>query len=270
MSRSADSMRSFRFALPALAGFVFATAALGCGSDSPARADGNDDGAAGPTTSSGPSSNGQGAGPGGGADSAVEVSSEQAEGPHGLDGSARPELGRDARRLRIDALAAAMTRVAGTDVNGAPLQWKVNNVDGFSDAAFGKALGRPDYRNVTDENPTSSAMYLKLVGDAARDLCTQMAKNDQKRIDPATRTLFPKAAIDGTATEADVDANLRYLLLRFLGLRLASDHPMVTKLRGVYDAGVATSAEGSAIAPEAEGWRGVCVALYESPLFHND
>jgi len=201
---------------------------------------------------------------------AVGVDVDATEGPHGLDGSERPELGRDARRLRIDTLEAAMTRVAGADVEGAPLVWKVNGVNGFSDASFGKALGRPDYRVTTDENPTSSALYLKLVGDAARDLCMQMAKNDLKRFDPASRTLFPKAAVDGTATPADIDANLAHLTLRFLGLKLDATHPMIVNLRGVYSAGVASAPEGGTLGPEAEAWRGVCVALYESPLFHND
>ncbi len=201
---------------------------------------------------------------------AVGVDVDATDGPHGLDGSERPELGRDARRLRIDALEAAMTRVAGADVDGAPLVWKVNGVNGFSDASFGKALGRPDYRVTTDENPTSSALYLKLVGDAARDLCMQMAKNDLKRFDPASRTLFPKAAVDGTATPADVDANLSYLALRFLGLKLDATHPLIVNLRDVYAAGVASAPQGGTLGPEAEAWRGVCVALYESPLFHND
>jgi hypothetical protein len=46
---------------------------------------------------------------------------------------------------------------------------------------------------------------------------------------------------------------------------------MLPALRKVYDAGVAsvTSPGGELTAP-AEGWRGVCVTLFESPLFHND
>ena len=171
--------------------------------------------------------------------------------------------------MKIDTLQAAMTKVAGKDVFGNPIEWRFNNQNGFADGAFGKALGRPDFQQSTTEATVSSALYLKFVGDAARDICSQMAKNDQLRSDPATRALFPKAPIDG-ATDAQITANLQYLVLRFLGLRIAEDDAMIAPLRGVYDAGVSVAVEGAEIKPAAEGWRGVCVALFESPLFHND
>jgi hypothetical protein len=193
--------------------------------------------------------------------------------PHDLAAGARPPRSRDVRRLRIDTLQAAMSRVAGDDLHGKPIEWKYNGNNGFGDAAFGKALGRPDFQTSTEENGVSNALYLKFVGDAARDICTQMARNDLKRADPATRALFPKAPVDGTATDAQIGENLRYLVLRFLGLRITDpDDAMLPLLRGVYDAGVASVPDpsGAEIGPAAEGWRGVCVALFESPLFHND
>lgn len=192
--------------------------------------------------------------------------------PHDLKAGAKPPTRRGVQRLRIDTLQAAMTRVAGDDITGSPIRWIYNGNDGFSDAAFGKALGRPDYLTSTDESTVPNALYLKFVGDAARDICTQMAKNDQKRTDPTTRALFPKAPVDGTATDAQISDNLRYLVLRFLGLRLDATDAMVPALRAVYDAGVASVADpsGGELGPIAEGWRGVCVTLFESPLFHND
>ncbi len=192
--------------------------------------------------------------------------------PDDLGGSALPGPARGVRRLRIDTLQAAMTRVAGKDVYGNPIIWNVGGKDGFSDAAFGKALGRPDFQTSTEESFVSNALYLKFVGDAARDICTQMAKNDMKRTDASTRVLFPKAPVDGTATDAQITENLQYLVLRFLGFRMdATDH-FITNLRGVYDAGnaVVPVANGSELTAAAEGYRGVCVALFESPLFHND
>ena len=108
------------------------------------------------------------------------------------------------------------------------------------------------------------------MGDAARDICSQMAINDQKRKDAGTRALFPKAAYPEAPTDAQITENLRYLVLRFLGLRVAADDAMVDNLRAVYDAGAASAVAGAEIAPSSEGWRGVCVALFESPLFHND
>jgi hypothetical protein len=184
----------------------------------------------------------------------------------------RPPPSRSARRMRIDTLQAAMSRVAGKDAYGAPIAWMYNGNNGFSDLAFGKALGRPDFQTSTEESGVSSALYMKFVGDASRDICMQMAKNDLKRTDATTRSLFPKAAIDGTATDAQKSDNLRYLVLRFHGLRLDAADPMIPALRAVYDAGEAsvTAPFGGELVPAAEGWRGVCVALFESPLFHND
>ncbi|MEZ4293686.1 MAG: hypothetical protein R3B70_01825 [Polyangiaceae bacterium] len=201
----------------------------------------------------------------------VDAEGNSQSGPYDVLGAPRPPLGRSVRRMPIDTLQAAMTKVAGNDVNGAPIEWKVNGKNGFSDGAFGKALGRPDFQAATEENAVSSALYLKFVGDAARDICFQMAKNDLKRDDPATRTLFPKAPVDGTATPAQKTANTQYLILRFLGFRVDADHEMVPALTAVLDAGEqAAVPAGGELTPAAEGWRGVCVALFESPLFHND
>jgi hypothetical protein len=200
----------------------------------------------------------------------VDATSESRDAPADLAGGPLPPPSRGVRRMHIDTLQAAMSKVAGNDLYGAPIEWKFNGKNGFSDGAFGKALGRPDFQASTDESGVSSALYLKFVGDAARDICTQMAKNDQLRKDPATRALFPKAAVDGSATDASITENLQYLVLRFVGLRLAADDAMIPALRGVYDAGVQAAAPNAQITAPAEGWRGVCVALFESPLFHND
>lgn len=192
--------------------------------------------------------------------------------PEDLSGHALPGPARAVRRMRIDTLQSAMAKVAGKDVYGNPIMWNVSGKDGFSDTAFGKALGRPDFQSSTDESSVSNALYLKFVGDAARDVCTQMARNDLKRADTTSRVLFPKAAIDGTATDPQITENLQYLVLRFLGLRLEPTDHLITNLRGVYDAGVAVvpSPNGGELTAAAEGYRGVCVALFESPLFHND
>lgn len=194
------------------------------------------------------------------------------EAPPDLGGGPLPPPTRGVRRMTIDMLQASMSRVAGADIHGNPILWRFSGKDGFSDGAFGKALGRPDFQSTTEEGTVANALYLKFVGDAARDICTQMAENDLARTGAASRALFPAAPPDATATDAQISENLRYLVLRFLGLRVAAEDPMLPKLRAVYDAGVASAPVPSsgALTPQAEGWRGVCVALFESPLFHND
>jgi hypothetical protein len=209
---------------------------------------------------------------GGTVQTGVPAEETTVDAPHDLAAGARPPPSPGVRRMRLDTLQAAMSRVAGTDLAGQPIRWNVNGQDGFSDAAFGATLGRPNYRTSTEESRVSNALYLKFVGDAARDVCTQMAKADGKRTDPTKRALFPKAPVDGTATDAQISDNLATLILRFLGLRVAADDPMIPALRAVYDAGVASVAVpgGGDLSPAAEGWRSVCVTLFESPLFHND
>ena len=247
-------------ALPAIA--ALAVAAAGCSSADPKSADPKDPGEG--TTTSTPPEEEPWQHP------TVDAESESKMAPGDLAGGPLPPPSRAVRRMRIDTLQAAMSKVAGMDVYGAPIEWKVSGKNGFSDAAFGKALGRPDFQASTEESGVSSALYLKFVGDAARDVCTQMAKNDQLRTDPKTRALFPEAPVDVAATEAQITANLQYLVLRFLGLRVDADDPMIPALRAVFDAGVETAVPGAQIVAAAEGWRGVCVALFESPLFHND
>jgi hypothetical protein len=83
--------------------------------------------------------------------------------------------------------------------------------------------------------------------------------------------LFPKTEADGSATDEQEVANVRYLVLRFLGLRVSPDDAMVEPLRAVFHAGKGSAVQaGGELTPAAEGWRGVCVTLFESPLFHND
>lgn len=202
----------------------------------------------------------------------VGVDRTPGEAPPDFGPGPLPPASRSVARMRIDTLQASMTAVAGKDVYGNPIIWKYNGNNGFSDSAFGKALGRPDFQTSTEESTVSNALYLKFVGDAARDICMQMAKNDLLRTDPATRALFPKVPVDGKETDAQISENLRYLVLRFLGLRLPDADPMIPALRAVYDAGVASVPEpnGGELPKQAEGWRATCVALFESPLFHND
>ncbi len=202
---------------------------------------------------------------------AVDAEGKQGAAPTDFGAGSRPASSRSVRRMRIDTLQAAMSRVAGKDVYGAPIEWKYNGNNGFSDLAFGKALGRPDFQTSTEESGVSSALYMKFVGDAARDICMQMAKNDLERTDATARSLFPKAPVDGSATDAQKTDNLRYLVLRFHGLRIDAADTVIPALRAVYDAGEASvKVAGGELVPAAEGWRGVCVALFESPLFHND
>jgi hypothetical protein len=176
-----------------------------------------------------------------------------------------------ARRLQIDRLQATLPRVAGKDENGQPIRWLVNGKDGLSDAVFGIVLGRPDYVTRTEENPAPSSLYLKFMRDMARDVCTKMVAADMTRDESVEHTLWRFAPVDGTATDAQITENLQYLLLRFLGMKVDASHELVVDYRTVFDAGISSMGlETSSTKAQAEGWRGVCIGLFESPLFHID
>ncbi|MEZ4311762.1 MAG: hypothetical protein R3F14_27340 [Polyangiaceae bacterium] len=175
------------------------------------------------------------------------------------------------RRLKLDMLQQSVPVIAGNDAAGNPIFWKVKisgvTVDGLSDKGYGKVLGRPDYIDVTTEQTAPSSLYMKLVRDMAQNVCDQMVKADIARAPEEERTLWRKAPIDGTATDAQVGENLAYLYLRFTGYRVEPTDPAVADLRQVYDDAVA-GYEGMDPPAPAEGWRAVCVALFEDPALH--
>jgi hypothetical protein len=189
-----------------------------------------------------------------------------------IDPGAGPTRGAGIRRLTVDQLQAVVPVVAGNDAAGQPIRWRVQlgqkTLDAYDDAALGKVLGRPDYVTVTEEDPSPSSLYVKFVQDMARDVCNQIVLADLARPAAEPRTLWPKAPIDGTATAAAVDENLRHLVLRFHG-RLAKDgDETVSALGALRTAAVAAATPGGQVPPEARGWQAVCLALIEDPAFH--
>lgn len=180
----------------------------------------------------------------------------------------------DVRRPKIDMLQASVPVIAGKDSAGEPIVWKAkvgnNTVDGLSNAGYGKVLGRPDYLTVTTEPDAASSLYMKLVRDMAKNVCDQMIKTDLVRSEGEARTLWRFATIDGKATDEDIRKNLSYLVLRYTGFRLAQDHEMIDALKELYDAAVAGVPSPEIADPPApvEGWRAVCIALFEDPATH--
>jgi len=188
-----------------------------------------------------------------------------------VDSKQEVTLTRWARRLQIDRLQATIPRVAGKDIQGNPIVWKINGENALDDHVLGGILGRPNFVTTMGENPSPSSLYLKFMRDMARDVCTQMVTADVSRGEDATHTLWRFAPIDGTATDEQITKNLQYLLLRFLGMRVDGEHQLLVDFRGVFDAGISSTGLASTTPKsQAEGWRGVCIGLFESPLFHID
>ncbi len=159
------------------------------------------------------------------------------------------------RRLSLAQLRNAISTVLGKDVNGKPITWMVTTTtSGFT--RYAATLGEADYVNITEDDLEPSALYLKFVGDAARDVCTRALDADAKRTSAADRVLLRHVEPGDTVAlePAAVDQNLRYLKLRFHGIKLhPSDEAGIAPLRKLF---------------EAAGWHAVCVALLTDPEFH--
>jgi hypothetical protein len=181
-----------------------------------------------------------------------------------------PPQSRAIKRLTVAMLADSIPVVAGNDNKGnpQPIVWKLGPNDALGTdtefALFDRTLGRPDYVQVTNEPAEPSALYLKFMGDMARDVCLRIIESDEQKAAPA-RTLTRQAPLIGPVTDAELGANLRYLKLRFWGEYVpdgAEYDDQVADLAAVFDS-VTEGGEGT-----AAGWNAVCVTLLTSPAFH--
>jgi hypothetical protein len=196
---------------------------------------------------------------------------------YGREAGGAPQLENDGgpetqglRLMSVDELAASVSTAAGLDAAGAPIRWEVDidgqgPVDAYSDEAFGRTLGRPDYVTVTEESAAPSTLYAKLARDMARDVCGRIVAADVQK--GSGQTLWRFASYHSDPTDAELTENLRYLMLRFWGQPAAAGDAQLESLRQVYHAS-RRSYQGGSTTPQIEGWRGVCIALLEDPAFH--
>lgn len=182
----------------------------------------------------------------------------------GATGGGSAQLSADAQRLSIRQLAQSLPVVLGGNT------WMVGGTNGFN--ARSATLGEADYINVVDESLEASSLYQKFMGDMARDGCTRTANADGA-LAQNQRVLMRFVALNDTVTSnaSGVDQNLRYLKLRFHGVKVAdSDVTSIAGLRTVFDAAVrgAAGTQTPTAAHVKEGWRAVCVALLTAPEYH--
>jgi hypothetical protein len=166
-----------------------------------------------------------------------------------------------AQRLSIRQMAASMPVILGGD------SWLINKSNGFN--VRSATLGEADYIDVVTENLEASALFMKLMGDAARDGCSRAVNADKSRAQ-GDRIIYRFAGLTDTASSnvKAIDDNLRYLKLRFHGVRvIASDTSTIASLRTLFSDVVSASA-GSAEQKVKEGWKTVCVALFSAPEYN--
>lgn len=188
-----------------------------------------------------------------------------------IDPSKRPVESATTRRLSVAQLRGSFPVAMGKDELDNDITWILYSkpaLDRLSDV-----LGEADYANRTDDNLEPSPLYVKFMDAAARDVCNRTLAADALRTDATTRVLTRYVEkIDTVATNpTGVDANLRYLKLRFHGVKVQEgDDTLIAPLRTLFTEAVTAAAAGGTVyeSDVKEGWRVVCVALLTAPEFH--
>ena len=120
-------------------------------------------------------------------------------------------------------------------------------------------LGRPDYLHTLTQGDQISVAFLRFAEDGARATCSAAVAAERDLTDPAQRPILGAVALDQPDPIVR-HANLRRLVLRFLGIAVTSDDdPRLATLTPLLDAPIA-GRQGRA-PMEALRWTAVCVAL---------
>lgn len=166
---------------------------------------------------------------------------------------------RQRRRMDLDQLDAAIRKVTGGI--GWTEQRGNTEVNLFEELA--STLGKPDYQQITDENLDPSAMFQKFLDDAARAVCDELFEEEARR-NEAQRTFFVHA--QPTTSYRDhpeaVEQNLRALLLRFHGKKLAAGAPELEPWKWLFESAEHVTDDQPTV------WRTACIGLFEHPDFY--
>ncbi len=158
---------------------------------------------------------------------------------------------RPRRRMNIDQVDAAIRRATGG------IGWDIGGKSRFAQLAA--TLGKPDFRQVVQEDLSPTPVFQKFLGDAARYVCTELVEKEVES-DPETRLLIKYAGLEDTKGPT-VDQNLQYLLLRYHGVDLAADAPEMERWRWLFSSVIHLTQDPT------QAWRAVCVALISHPEF---
>ena len=160
------------------------------------------------------------------------------------------------RRMNLDQLQAQVAHATGGR------QWIENNKNQFEELAA--TLGRPDYVSTLFEDVSAGPVFQKFLGDAARSICTKMA-NEEAELAADERILLKHVANDDTveSNPEAIDTNLAQLMLRFHGLSVPTDAPVLSKYRWLFQSVSHSTGE------PLQGWRVVCIALMSHPRFYS-
>jgi len=171
--------------------------------------------------------------------------------------SALPITERSTRRITVDQLRRSLPALFGGETwtyEGA-MNGRGNQTYQLLDV-LSRTLGEADYIEVTTPNVEPSPLFQKFMNDLAAQLCAKgLARDaDGGTVDEKLIVPYP----------SDVDANLRFLRLKFHGIYVPEDADPETdglaELRGLYN-------DIEADSGPTDAWLGVCIAFVTAPEF---
>jgi len=165
---------------------------------------------------------------------------------------------RQRKRMNVEQLSAAFADFTGD------AGWRADN--GRTDAWLARwaTLGGPDFIKRVTEDLSPSALFHKVVRDAAIEVCLPLVERElpAQGAPPAERrfvTLSDPLALPTDSPE--LRASLQALLLRAHGVALSADAPELDRWVALM-VGVGERSQSS-----AEAWRALCVATLAHPRF---
>ena len=177
-------------------------------------------------------------------------------------------LERPRRRMTLDQLDTAIQQVSG----GLIWSERRNNQDQNLFESLSSTLGKPDYIQRTSEDLSPSALFMKFLDDAARQVCNKRIEIDLNMIaDPREEidtsiSLWGALSPEQTSSEDTVaiEQQLRALVLRFHSRTLPEgESPRLAHWRWLFE--TASLVDHTPIS----GWRALCIALITHPDFYS-
>jgi len=159
---------------------------------------------------------------------------------------------RQTRRLTVDQLRRAIPDLFGGETwNIERAGREFNLIDSLA-----STLGEADYNEITTPLTDPSPLFQKFMDDMAGQMCSKAVQSDGQTASVSDRLVvkYPD----------DLDANLRFLRLKFHGIYVAADAALdgdgLNDLRRLFS-DIASSED------EQSAWIGVCMAMVTSPEF---
>ena len=175
---------------------------------------------------------------------------------------------RPRRRMNVDQLQNAMAQVSG-GIGWTERQGR-NEVNLFQTLAG--TLGKPDFRERTDEELDPTVLFQKFLGDASRSVCSKMLQADLDHEQAVTngdlsdwqpRLLVEVSSTDTLASSPEAYAdNVRLMIQRFHGRTLDVGDPGLANWHWFVRSAVHVTQDPK------QAWLGLCVALFSHPDFY--